>query len=146
MRAARGLIFLIVDDDPGDVLLIQDALEASGHARAVHIVADGHEALAFLTRTGEHATAPRPDVVLLDLNLPGKDGRQVLAETKADPRLASIPILVFTTSQDPADILAAYTMYANAYVNKPDTLDDFTAVVARIGEFFAQVAALPAAG
>jgi CheY-like chemotaxis protein len=142
---ARGLSVLIVDDDPGDVLLIQDALEQRGHAHVVHVAVDGHEAVAFLRRTGEHAGAPRPDIVLLDLNMPGKDGRQVLADVKRDPQLASIPILVFTTSEDPADILIAYTLHANAYVTKPLNLEEFTTVVARMEEFFSQVAALPVA-
>lgn len=145
MAASRGLVVLIVDDDPGDVLLIREVLEAGRYARAVHVAVDGQEAEAFLRRTGEHAGAPRPDVVLLDLNLPGKSGRQVLAEVKADPELASIPILVLTSSQDPADVLTAYSLYANAYVKKPTDLDEFTAVVADIGEFFTRVAALPAA-
>jgi CheY-like chemotaxis protein len=143
--ADRRLAVLIVDDDPGDVLLIREALEAAGRAHAIYVAVDGQEAVTFLRRTGRHARAPRPDVVLLDLNMPGKNGREVLAEIKPDPQLASIPILVFTTSQDPDDILTAYSLYANAYVCKPINLDDFAIVVTRIEEFLTQVAALPTA-
>ena len=143
---SRPLVVLIADDDPGDVMLIEEALEATGTAITVHVARDGQEAVAFLQRTGEYADVPRPDVVLLDLNMPRKNGRQVLAEIKSDPRLASIPILVFTTSQDPDDIRTAYTLHANAYVTKPINLDDFTTTVARIEEFFTRIADLPAAG
>jgi CheY-like chemotaxis protein len=144
-NAARRLVVLVVDDDPGDVLLIRDALEAAGRAQAVHVAVDGREAVSFLRRTGVHAAAPRPDVVLLDLNMPGMNGWQVLADIKPDPKLSGIPILVLSTSRDPGDIEAAYALYANAYVPKPNDFDDFTAAVLRIDEFFTQVAALPAA-
>jgi CheY-like chemotaxis protein len=140
---SNPLIVLIADDDPGDVLLIEEALETTGNIQAVHVARDGQEAVAFLHRTGKYAGAPRPDVVFLDLNMPRKNGRQVLAEIKSDPQLASIPILVFTTSQDPDDILTAYSLHANAYVTKPINLDDFTTIVARIQEFFTQIANLP---
>jgi chemotaxis family two-component system response regulator Rcp1 len=143
--AVRRLVVLVVDDDPGDVLLTREALEAASGAPTVHVATDGIEAVAFLRRTGRHVAAPRPDVVLLDLNMPGKNGRQVLAEVKSDPLLSSIPILVFSTSQDPDDIRAAYSLHANAYVTKPLNLDEFTAVVATMDEFFTRVATLPAA-
>jgi CheY-like chemotaxis protein len=139
----RQLVVLIVDDDPGDVLLIQEALEGAGHARAIHVANDGLEAITFLRRTGEYADAPRPDVVLLDLNMPRKNGRQVLAEIKTDAQLRSIPIIVLTTSQDPADVLDSYALHANAYVTKPINLDGLTSAVAKIDEFFSRVAALP---
>jgi CheY-like chemotaxis protein len=139
----RQLVVLIVDDDPGDVLLIQEALEGGGHARAIHVANDGLEAITFLRRTGEYADAPRPDVVLLDLNMPRKNGRQVLAEIKTDAQLRSIPIIVLTTSQDPADVLDSYALHANAYVTKPINLDGLTSAVAKIDEFFSRVAALP---
>jgi CheY-like chemotaxis protein len=142
---SRPLIVLIADDDPGDVLLIEEALETTGTTVAVHVARDGQDAVEFLRRTGEFADAPRPDVVFLDLNMPRKDGRQVLAEIKSDPRLASIPILVFTTSQAPDDIRTAYALHANAYVTKPINLDDFTTVVARIEKFFTHIADLPTA-
>ena len=143
--AVPPLVVLVVDDDPGDVLLIREALTPAGHHRDVHVAVDGREAIAFLRRTGEHADAPRPDVVLLDLNMPRMDGRQVLAEIKADPHLGSIPIIVLTTSQDPDDILTSYTLHANAYVTKPLNLDDLTRIVTTIDEFFTHIATLPTA-
>jgi CheY-like chemotaxis protein len=109
----------------------------------VYVVNDGEEAVAFLRKTGEYADAPRPDVVLLDLNMPRMDGRQVLAEIKADDELRSIPIVVLTTSQSPADIVSSYSLHANAYVTKPMNLDDLTEVVHKIDYFFARIAALP---
>jgi CheY-like chemotaxis protein len=144
MATARSLVILIVDDDPGDVLLMTQALETAGHASTVHVVGDGHDAVSFLRRSGRHADAPRPHLVLLDLNMPGMDGHQVLEEIKTDPLLTLIPVLVFTTSDDPGDIQTAYARHANAYVTKPRTLDGFTEVLAAIGEFFAQIATVPA--
>lgn len=141
--AVRQLIVLIVDDDPGDVLLVREVLERAGHTRAVHVASNGQEAVDFLRRRGEYTGVPRPDIVLLDLNMPHKDGRQVLAEIKTDQGLLGIPTLVFTASQDPADIAKSYSLHANAYITKPVNLDALTDVVIRIEEFFAQVAALP---
>jgi len=132
-----------VDDDPGDVLMIEEAFESIGSPRKVFVVNDGEEAVAFLRQTGEFSDAPRPDVILLDLNMPRMDGRQVLAEVKSDVELRSIPIVVLTTSQSPADILSSYTLHANAYVTKPMNLDDLTEVVHKIDYFFARIAALP---
>lgn len=147
MRArVHPLVVLIADDDAGDVLLLEDALESSGHAQHIHVTRDGQEAVEFLRRIGKYAGAPRPDVVFLDLNMPRKNGQQVLAEIKSDPLLASIPILVFTTSQDPEDIRLAYYQHANVYVTKPINLDDFSTIVSRIEEFFTQIADLPTAG
>jgi CheY-like chemotaxis protein len=134
---------LLVDDDPGDVLMIEEALETIGSPRTVYVVNDGEEAVAFLRQTGDFSDAPRPDVVLLDLNMPRMDGRQVLAEIKADSTLRSIPIVVLTTSQSPADIMSSYSLHANAYVTKPLNLDDLTEVVHKIDYFFARIAALP---
>lgn len=142
----RQLVVLVADDDPGDVLLIEEALERSGHAQVVHIAGDGHDAVAFLRRTGPYRDAPRPDVILLDLNMPRMNGRQVLAEIKTDPLLRSIPILVFTTSQDPQDIAASYDLHANAYITKPINLDEFTTAIEGIGDFFTRTVALPTAG
>jgi len=139
----RPISVLLVDDDPGDVLMIEEALESTGAPRTVYVVNDGEEALAFLRQTGEFSQAPRPDVVLLDLNMPRMDGRQVLAEVKADAALRSIPIVVLTTSQSPADIMSSYSLHANAYVTKPMNLDDLTEVVHKIDYFFARIAALP---
>ena len=132
-----------MDDDPGDVLMIEEALETIGSPRQVFVATDGEEAVAFLRRAGKYSSAPRPDVVLLDLNMPRMDGRQVLAEIKADSQLRSIPIVVLTTSQSPADIVSSYALHANAYVTKPLNLDDLTEVVRKIDNFFAKIAALP---
>ena len=140
---ARSISVLLVDDDPGDVLMIEEAFESIGSPRKVYVVNDGEEAVAFLRQTGEFSDAPRPDVILLDLNMPRMDGRQVLAEVKSDVELRSIPIVVLTTSQSPADILSSYTLHANAYVTKPMNLDDLTEVVHKIDYFFARIAALP---
>ena len=139
----RPISVLLVDDDPGDVLMIEEALESTGAPRTVYVVNDGEEALAFLRQTGQFSDAPRPDVILLDLNMPRMDGRQVLAEVKADATLRSIPIVVLTTSQSPADITSSYSLHANAYVTKPMNLDDLTEVVHKIDYFFARIAALP---
>jgi CheY-like chemotaxis protein len=139
----RQLVVLVVDDDRGDVLLIEEALERSGQVQVVHVAGDGY--VAFLRRTGQYADVPRPDVILLDLNVRWMDGRQVLAEIKADPLLLTIPVLVFSTSQDPHDIATSYHLHANAYVTKPVNLEDFGTVIAQISEFFAQIVALPTA-
>ena len=123
--------------------MIEEALESIGSPRKVFVVNDGEEAVAFLRQTGEFRDAPRPDVILLDLNMPRMDGRQVLAEIKSDVKLRSIPIVVLTTSQSPADIMSSYALHANAYVTKPMNLDDLTEVVHKIDYFFARIAALP---
>ena len=143
--ARRRLVVLVVDDDPADVLLIREAFEATGHSCLVYIAGNGDEALAFLRRTGAHACAPRPDLVLLDLAMPGMDGRQALVEIKTDELLRSIPVLVFTASQDPHEVDTSYAEHANAYIIKPANLDDFKTIVSAIEEFFAQVASLPTA-
>ena len=141
----RRLVVLVVDDDPADVLLIREAFEATGRSCLVHSAGDGDEALAFLRRTGAYACAPRPDVVLLDLAMPGKGGRQALVEIKTDELLRSIPVLVLTASQDPHDVETSYAEHANAYIIKPANLDDFKTIVAAIEEFFAVIASLPTA-
>jgi CheY-like chemotaxis protein len=143
ITASRSISVLLVDDDPGDVLMIEEALESIGAPREIHVATDGEEAVAFLRRTGQYTKAPRPDVILLDLNMPRMDGRQVLAEVKADAQLRSIPIIVLTTSQAPADIVSSYALHANAYVTKPMNLDDLTEVVRKIDYFFVRIAALP---
>ena len=144
MVAERALLVLLVDDDQGDVLMIREALESnSSSSRVVHVANDGEEAMDFLRRRGRHADAPRPDVVLLDLNMPRMDGRQVLAEVKQDAELRNIPVVVLTTSRAPGDITASYSLHANAYVTKPMSLDDLTDVVHEIDNFFSRVAALP---
>jgi CheY-like chemotaxis protein len=143
MLAARVLSVLLVDDDEGDLLMIREALDASDATHQVHVVNDGEEALQFLRREGRYDDAPRPDLVLLDLNMPRMDGRQVLAAVKADAELRTIPIVILTTSRAPADIVSSYELHANAYVTKPMNLDELTAVVKGIDDFFGGIADLP---
>lgn len=134
---------LVVDDDPGDVLMIEEALEGSDVDKAIDVVGDGQEAMEFLRGEGRHVGAPRPDMILLDLNMPRMDGRQVLSEVKSDDDLRTIPIVVLTTSNADTDILSSYSLQANAYVTKPIDLDDFNDVVRRIDEFFGRIVVLP---
>ncbi|MEU4381459.1 response regulator [Micromonospora echinofusca] len=134
---------LVVDDDPGDVLMIEEALADSDVDKVIDVVSDGQEAMEFLRREGRHTDARRPDVILLDLNMPRMDGRQVLGEVKGDEDLRTIPIVVLTTSNADTDIVGSYTLQANAYVTKPIDLDDFNDVVRRIDEFFGRVVVLP---
>jgi CheY-like chemotaxis protein len=134
---------LLVEDDPGDVLLIREAFEDNKVHNRLHVVPDGVEALTFLRQEGEHADAPRPDLVLLDLNLPRKDGREVLAEVKGDESLQHIPVVVLTTSKAEEDVLRSYKLHANAYVTKPVDFDRFIDVVRQIDEFFVTVVKLP---
>ena len=134
---------LVVDDDPGDVLMIEEALEDSDVEKVIDVVNDGQEAMEFLRREGRHAEASRPDLILLDLNMPRMDGRQVLGAVKQDEDLRTIPIVVLTTSNADTDIVGSYILQANAYVTKPIDLDDFNDVVRRIDEFFGRVVVLP---
>ncbi|GAA3761474.1 response regulator [Plantactinospora mayteni] len=134
---------LVVDDDPGDVLMIEEALADSEVPKAIDVVGDGQEAMEFLRQEGRHREAPRPDMILLDLNMPRMDGRQVLNKVKSDDRLRTIPIVVLTTSNADTDILGSYNLRANAYVTKPIDLDDFNDVIRRIDEFFGQIVVLP---
>ncbi|MER7475422.1 response regulator [Micromonospora sp. NPDC000018] len=134
---------LVVDDDPGDVLMIEEALADSDVDKVIDVVSDGQEAMEFLRQEGRHTGARRPDVILLDLNMPRMDGRQVLGAVKGDEDLRTIPIVVLTTSNADTDIVGSYTLQANAYVTKPIDLDDFNDVVRRIDEFFGRVVVLP---
>jgi CheY-like chemotaxis protein len=134
---------LLVEDDPGDVMLIKEAFEDNKVRNHLHWVDDGEKALAFLRRQGEYADAPVPDLVLLDLNLPRMDGREVLAEVKSDEQLRSIPVVVLTTSEAEEDVLKSYNLHANAYVTKPVDFERFIEVVRRIDEFFVSVVKLP---
>ena len=143
MTAGRVLSVLLVDDDEGDLLMIQEALDSGTAAHEIHVVHDGQECLDFLRRKGPFRDAPRPDLVLLDLNMPRVDGRQVLAAVKVDEELRKIPIIVLTTSRAPADITSSYDLHANAYVTKPMSLDELTAVVKGIDDFFGGIADLP---
>jgi CheY-like chemotaxis protein len=130
---------LLVEDDPGDVYLIREAFAHNKVANALHVVSDGVEALAFLRRRGPYADAPRPDLVLLDLNLPRKDGREILGEIKADEDLRTIPVVVLTTSEAEEDIARSYDLGANAYVTKPVDFDRFIEVVRKVDDFFVTV-------
>ncbi|MCX4487008.1 MULTISPECIES: response regulator [Streptomyces] len=134
---------LLVEDDPGDELMTREAFEDNKIRNTLHVVRDGQEALDFLYRRGQYTEAPRPDLVLLDLNLPKYDGRQVLEQIKGDPELSLIPVVVLTTSSAEEDILRSYKLHANAYVTKPVDLDQFIAAVRQIDEFFVTVVRLP---
>ncbi|WP_328785166.1 response regulator [Streptomyces canus] len=141
--AASPIDVLLVEDDPGDELMTREAFEDNKIGNTLHVVRDGEEALDFLYRRGDHTDAPRPDLILLDLNLPKYDGRQVLEKIKSDPDLVHIPVVVLTTSAAEEDILRSYKLHANAYVTKPVDLDQFIAAVRQIDDFFVQVVRLP---
>jgi CheY-like chemotaxis protein len=134
---------LLVEDNPGDVELTREALDMAKVANRLHVVDDGADAVDFLFRRGRYANALRPDIIFLDLNLPKKDGRQVLSEIKADPSLAQIPVVVLTTSQAEEDILRAYQLHANCYVTKPVDFNQFLHIVSTIEEFWLSVVKLP---
>ena len=134
---------LLVDDNPADTDLTSEVLARNGCPSHIQAVIDGAEAIAFLRRQGKYANALRPDFVILDLNLPKKDGRAVLAEVKADPALRRIPIAIFSTSEASQDIVASYELGANCYVSKPGNLQDFISAVTSIGEFWFGFARLP---
>jgi CheY-like chemotaxis protein len=134
---------LLVEDDPGDVLMTQEAFEEHKVRNRLTVVSDGVDALAYLRRQEPFADAVRPDLVLLDLNLPKRDGREVLAEIKNDESLRQIPVVVLTTSQAEEDVLRSYQLHANAYVTKPVDFEQFINVVRRIDDFFVSVVRLP---
>ncbi len=141
----RAIDILVVEDNPADVRLMR---EAFGHARVmntIHVATDGVDALDFLHRRGPHHAAPTPDLILLDLNLPRKDGRQVLAEIKADPELMLIPVVILTTSRAEEDIIRSYNLHANAYVTKPVGLAEFLEAVQALENFWLAVVTLPPA-
>jgi len=134
---------LVVDDDDADALMISEALESADAQATVERVADGREALDYLRREGRFADAHRPDLILLDLNMPRMDGRETLAAIKTDDELKAIPVVILTTSGATPDIVASYQHRANAYVTKPFGLDDFEATVRQIDRFYREVATLP---
>lgn len=134
---------LLVEDDPGDVLMTREAFEHYKIRNQLHVVTDGEQALQFLHRAGDYATAPRPGLILLDLNLPRRDGLEVLADLKADPGLRVIPVVILTTSQAEEDILRSYSLHANAYVSKPVDFEHFMDVIRQIDNFFLTVVELP---
>jgi CheY-like chemotaxis protein len=136
MSKVVPLRVLVVEDDPGDAMLVTDAFEAAGAFQHITHVEDGAQALQYL----QDPSLPRPDLILLDLNLPGVSGHEVLANVKHDERLSAIPIVVFSTSSSPDDILHCYHSYANAYISKPHDLDGYDSVIATLHDFFARIA------
>ena len=139
----RPIEILLIEDNPGDVDLTKEALQDAKVRNRLNVVDDGAKAVDFLFKKGEYADAPRPDIILLDLNLPKKDGRQVLKEIKADPRLAEIPVVILTTSQADEDILRSYQLHANCYITKPVDFKQFMLVVKSIEDFWLTVVKLP---
>ena len=134
---------LLVEDNPGDVRLTREALKESKIRNNLSIVRDGVEAMAFLRREGDYVRAPRPDIILLDLNLPRKDGREVLAEIKDDDKLKRIPVVILTTSDDEHDILESYNLHANCYITKPVDLNRFVTIIKNIEDFWLTIVRLP---
>ena len=141
--SGRVVDVLLVEDDPGDVLMTREAFEHHKLRNQLHVVNDGEQALQFLYRTGEYASAPRPSLILLDLNLPRRDGLEVLAELKQDAGLRVIPVVILTTSQSDEDIMRSYALHANAYVSKPVDVERFMDVIRQIDNFFVTVVQLP---
>lgn len=142
-RRAIPADVLLVEDSPGDVRLLREAFREANPRVRLHVAADGIEAMSFLRREGANAAAPRPDFILLDLNLPKMDGREVLAKIKGDDSLRTIPIVILTTSEAEADITRSYELNANAYLRKPVTLDAFEALVQSINDFWLTKVLLP---
>jgi two-component system, chemotaxis family, response regulator Rcp1 len=139
----KPIEILMVEDSPSDALITREALEYAKMLNHLHVVEDGVRAVAFLRREGPYAQAPRPDLILLDLNLPKKDGREVLAEVKADDQLKTIPVVVLTTSRAEEDILRAYGLHANCYITKPVDFVRFAEVVRAIEHFWFTIVSLP---
>jgi CheY-like chemotaxis protein len=143
LQPERQVEILLVEDDPGDVLMTREAFQDYKLRNQLHVVSDGVDAMAFLRQEGEFTDEPRPDLVLLDLNLPRMDGREVLEAIKSDPELASIPVVVLTTSEAEDDVLRSYSLHANAYVTKPVDFERFIEVIRQIDDFFVTVVRLP---
>ncbi|MFP4164234.1 MAG: response regulator [Chitinispirillaceae bacterium] len=139
----RPIELLLVEDSPGDVRLTIEALREAKVKNSLHVVTDGEQAIKFLRKEGEYASTPKPDLILLDLNLPKKDGREVLAEIKEDEELRLIPIVVLTTSSAEEDIARAYSLHANCYVTKPVDFTQFMKVIHSIESFWLTVVKLP---
>ena len=140
---AGDLNILLVEDNPGDVRLTEEALREGRIANRVWVVRDGEEAMGFLHQRGDHADSPRPDLVLLDLNLPRKDGREVLAEIKGDPELQRTPVIVLTTSNADRDVLLSYDLHANCFINKPIEYEEFAVAIRSIMNFWLTIVRLP---
>lgn len=147
MSAGREAVLpievLLVEDNPGDVRLTREAFHSARMERPLHVATDGVEAMAFLRREGEFARVPRPDLILLDLNLPRMDGREVLARIKADDSLRTIPTVILTTSQAESDILKSYQLQANCYLSKPVQLEDFESLIQSVNDFWLTRVKLP---
>ena len=141
----RPIEILLVDDDSGDVLLMQEALRESSLRNTRQVVKDGVEALAYVRKQGTYANVSRPDIIFLDLNLPKKDGREVLSEIKSDLHLKAIPVIVLTTSSAETDIIRAYNLHANCFITKPVELEAFLRIVRAVGEFWLTIVQLPTA-
>jgi CheY-like chemotaxis protein len=139
----KPIDILLVEDNPGDSRLAVEALKESKLRNNLHIVTDGMEAMDFLYKRGKHAQVPRPDLILLDLNLPKKDGREVLAEIKADPDLKRIPVVILTISKAEEDVLKSYNLHANCFITKPLDLSQFVTVVKSIEDFWLTIVKLP---
>ena len=139
----RVIDVLLVEDDPGDVLMTREAFEGARMPNTLHVVGDGEQAMHFLRRTNDFTGAPRPALILLDLNLPRRNGLEVLAELKADHDLLTIPVVILTTSQAEADIAASYRLHANAYITKPPSFDLFTEAIRQVDDFFLALVELP---
>jgi CheY-like chemotaxis protein len=142
-QASVPIDILLVEDDPGDVLMTREAFAYHKIRNPLHVAEDGVEALRFLNREGRFRDAPRPGLILLDLNLPRKDGRELLGELKQHPDLRTIPVVVLTTSEAEEDVLRSYQLHANAYVTKPVDFEKFVEVVRKIDEFWVTVVRLP---
>ncbi len=142
----RPIDILLVEDNPGDVRLTQEALKEARVRNALHVVGDGVEALAFLRRQGLYKDAPRPDLILLDLNLPKKSGHEVLTEIKSDDTLRCIPVVILTVSKDEEDIVKSYNHYANCFITKPVDLEQFLGIVKSIQDFWLTIVKLPDGG
>lgn len=143
LNGGKIVDILLVEDNPGDVRLAQEALKASKMRNNLFVVDDGVKAMEFLRQQGAYAKVPRPDLILLDLNLPRKNGREVLAEVKADPSLKRIPVVVLTVSRDEEDILKAYNLHANCYISKPIDFEQFMKITRTIEEFWLTIVKLP---
>jgi len=139
----KSIEILLIEDNPGDVRLTREALKEYKMANNLHVVGDGEQAMAFLRKSGVYANKPRPDVILLDLNLPKKDGREVLAEIKEDDLLKQIPVVILTMSQSEEDILTSYDLHANCYITKPLDIAQFMHVVKTIKDFWFSIVKLP---
>lgn len=143
VKNIKHIDILLVEDSPADVLITREAFAEFKIFNTLHVVEDGVEAMAFLNQDGKYASVPRPDLILLDLNLPRKNGREVLAEIKNEPRLKNIPVVVLTTSHSESDVLEAYDQHANCYIVKPVGFDNFVEAVKTINQFWFSVVTLP---